>query len=216
MSLVKAFQGLAGASLGLPKTPLGLAKAFQGLAQASQVLPRPSSDLSGPGWGLPGPGLGLPGLGLGWELSLEAGIWASRGGGNGEGRRKGENPPLWESIGHQPLRGRCSKVQMEVSLFFLIPRGVSQKCIWRCKKNLPTFYILKYFWDTSRRNLKDTSILYFFMIYSNPVSKLMIFPYEIFIIKGLVKIHLPLFDWSLMQGTSNFGKIMPRLSWKGI
>ena len=54
-------------------------------------------------------GIGASRLGLepwGWDLSLEAGIWALRGdGGEGEGK----NPPMWESIGHWPLRGRCQK-----------------------------------------------------------------------------------------------------------
>ena len=120
---------------------------------------------------------------------------------------------------------------------------------------------------------KDTSILYFFMIYSNLVSKLMISHFEIFhfkgisqtsltsmqsivdarnlkfwennskvvlkkydwkkvelcnslferweemrfsILKGLAKFHLPQCDPLLMLGTSNFGKIIPRWSLKGI
>ena len=60
--------------------------------------------------------LGLwAGFGLrGWDLGLEAGIWASRlgfesgregtDGGEGGG---GEISPMCESIGHRPLRGRC-------------------------------------------------------------------------------------------------------------
>ena len=51
----------------------------------------------------------LPGSGpLGWDLDLEAEIWASRLG--FELRRGGirrRNFPMCESIGHRPLRGRC-------------------------------------------------------------------------------------------------------------
>ena len=49
-----------------------------------------------------------------WDLGLETGIWASRlgfeGGGTkkeGEEKEEEEKIPLRESIGHQPLRGRC-------------------------------------------------------------------------------------------------------------
>ena len=49
-----------------------------------------------------------------WDLGLEIGIWASRRGFEGGGREEEEEkeeiiPHMCESIGHRPLRGRCSK-----------------------------------------------------------------------------------------------------------
>ena len=43
----------------------------------------------------------------GWDLGLEARIWALRGGTLEE--EEEEKIPLCESIGHRPLRGRCPK-----------------------------------------------------------------------------------------------------------
>ena len=47
-----------------------------------------------------------------WDLGLETGIWASRlgfeGGGTEEEEEEKEKiPHMCESIGHRPLRGRC-------------------------------------------------------------------------------------------------------------
>ena len=50
-----------------------------------------------------------------WDLGLKAGIWASRlrygpggcGGGAKKEKEEKEKIPLCESIGHQPLWGRC-------------------------------------------------------------------------------------------------------------
>ena len=46
----------------------------------------------------------------GWDLSLKARISALKGvDGEGGGGEEGEISPMCESIGHQPLRGRCPK-----------------------------------------------------------------------------------------------------------
>ena len=50
----------------------------------------------------------------GWGLGLETGIWASRPGFGSDGqggtlKKEKEKIPLCESIGHQPLWGRCPK-----------------------------------------------------------------------------------------------------------